>query len=169
MAGQWKISPAQYLAKTCEFDYHPDLTDLLTGTAITPGRDFWAKEFSFDAFIMDHGARPQCPKGGIIRVILKHFQSLDLSLEDFIRKIEEDIVPDTWKVIVLVAKERELKVESRFSARFCMEMRLNQVATEHAIASQIFRYIKLQSMTLNETAQTAIDIHDIPKGTPETR
>jgi len=57
----------------------------------------------------------------------------------------------SWRVIVAVAKERELKeTNARFYEKMTPEMRLYQTATEKNIADHIFRFIKNQSMTMSE-------------------
>lgn len=60
--------------------------------------------------------------------------------------------------MVAVAKEREFK---RTNARFffgkmCFKMRLYQTVTEKNIADAVFRYVKHQSMTMNEETLTKI-------------
>lgn len=60
-------------------------------------------------------------------------------------------MPQDWKIIIAVAKEREHKrTNARFYAKMTPEMRLYQIATEGNIADIVFRYIKEQSMTTGE-------------------
>jgi len=57
--------------------------------------------------------------------------------------------------MVAVAKEREFKyLDVRFYGKMCFEMRLYQTVTEKNITDHIFKYIKHQSMTMNEEQLT---------------
>lgn len=52
------------------------------------------------------------------------------------------------RIIVLCGKERELKIEGRYFSKNSFNARLGQVATEKAVAHDIFQFIDFQSMTL---------------------
>ncbi len=72
-------------------------------------------------------------------------------MKEIIDAIERGEVAESWKVIVAVPKEREFKRENvRFFGKMTPELRLYQVVTEENIASNIFKYIKQQSMTMSE-------------------
>lgn len=65
--------------------------------------------------------------------------------------IDSGKVPDEWKIIVAVPKEREFKKSNvRFYAKLTMSMRFYQTLTEKVLAECVYGYVPHQSMTLSE-------------------
>ncbi|CAG4938070.1 unnamed protein product [Parnassius apollo] len=69
--------------------------------------------------------------------------------------IDRGIIPEEWRIMVAVPKEREFKqTDARCFGKMTFEMTAYQVVTESNIAETIFKYIKHQSMTLSEEQLT---------------
>ncbi|APG78764.1 RNA-dependent RNA polymerase [Wenzhou tapeworm virus 1] len=141
--------------KSClAFDHHPDLSELISDTSINPGLSHWHYESCPDWMHKAlYGRWPvhRIPRMRKNRPILVYMKEPDITLDAVLQVIEEQRVPEEWKVITLVAKERELKEKARFFAKNTYEIRLWQVATEKAIA-QILEYLPYQSMTMGNDA-----------------
>lgn len=83
--------------------------------------------------------------------ILSYLISEEVCVEDIIRTIESKEVPESCKISVGVAKEREFKSRNaRFYCKLVPEMRLYQTSSENNIAKTIFLYVRNQSMTISE-------------------
>ncbi len=137
--------------KTFEFDYHVDSSDLLSDKSIVPELDQWIHEYDRQAHRTLYGRWPEGPKSTTKRVVIDYLTKEDFSIKEIIDAIDRGEVPDSWKIIVAVQKEREFKQENaRFFGKMTPELRLYQVVTEENIASNIFKYIKQQSMTMSE-------------------
>lgn len=75
--------------------------------------------------------------------------------QEILGLIDKGIIPQEWRVMVAVPKEREFKdTDARCFGKMTPEMRAYQVVTEKNLADIIFRYIKHQSMTLSEEQLT---------------
>nr|WPV62312.1 MAG: RNA-dependent RNA polymerase [Wenzhou bat tapwovirus 1] len=139
------------LRKSMEFDMHPDLSELISDTSIHPGYSHWHYE-STPAWmhIAEYGYPPRhrIPRMRKNRPILVYMEEPGITLKTVIDRIEEGEVPEEWKAITLVAKERELKTAARFFAKNTYEVRLWQVATEKAIAD-LLELLPYQSMTMS--------------------
>jgi hypothetical protein len=139
------------LGKVFDFDYFVDPADLLADKAIIPAKDQWPYEYDKQAFRTHHGRFPTSAPKTEGRVILDYLTRNDLDLRDILQTVSTGQIPENWRVMVAVPKEREFKRENaRFYAKMCNEMRLYQTATEANIAEQVFPYIKQQSMTMSE-------------------
>lgn len=58
--------------------------------------------------------------------------------------------PQNWNILLLHAKEREMKVDPRLFAMMVLEMRLYFCVTEANIAKNIMPYFPQQTMTMTE-------------------
>lgn len=88
-------------------------------------------------------------------VIVHYLKREKVTTEEVLSKIQANTIPDAWKVMVAVPKEREFKEKNAcFYGKMCFEMRLYQTVTEKNIADHIFKYIKHQSMTMSEEQLT---------------
>nr|DAZ87986.1 TPA_asm: RNA-dependent RNA polymerase [Taeniapi tapwovirus] len=143
------------LLKSClSFDHHPDLSELISDTSINPGLSHWHYESCPDwmhKILYGRWPSHRVPRMRKNRPILVYMKEPEITLDAVLSVIEEQRVPEEWKVITLVAKERELKEKARFFAKNTYEIRLWQVATEKAIA-QILEYLPYQSMTMGNDA-----------------
>lgn len=143
------------LEKNLDFDYHVDIADLLADKSIIPSRDHWIHEYDKQAHRTNHGFFPRGPPPASKSAIICYLQKESIAVKGVMDVLETRIMPRAWLIMVAVAKEREFKYkDARFFGKMCFEMRLYQTATEKNIADSIFRYIKHQSMTMNEEQLT---------------
>lgn len=132
--------------KEVEFDYHLDYTELLDDKAISPNRDEFRALFNPTVL----GYKPQKSKRSrrLLRAIM---EMLKLDIKEIIEIIQKRKVPPNWLIVILHAKERELKLLPRLFAMMVLEMRMYFVVTEKNIADNIFPYFPQQTMTLSES------------------
>lgn len=85
-----------------------------------------------------------------------HYLSQErVAVSDVLEEIKKGTIPHEWRVMVAVPKEREFKAkDARFFGKMTISMRLYQTVTEKNIADHIFKYIRHQSMTMNEEQLT---------------
>lgn len=139
------------LSKNLDFDYHVDITDLLSDKSIIPSLDQWIYEYNKQAHRTKYGRFPTGPPPSSKSVVVHYLSQRHISVTDVMKQLATGFIPYAWRVMVAVAKEREFKYkDARFYGKMCFEMRLYQTATKKNIADHIFRYIKNQSMTMNE-------------------
>ncbi|UDL13960.1 MAG: RNA dependent RNA polymerase [Xiangshan Nyami-like virus] len=139
------------LDKNLDFDYHIDIADLLADKSIIPSREHWIHEYDKQAHRTQHGFFPRGPPPAPKSAIICYLQKERVTVKEVMDILESGSIPQSWLVMVAVAKEREFKYkDARFFGKMCFEMRLYQTATEKNIADSVFRYIKHQSMTMNE-------------------
>ncbi|QPB73978.1 RdRp [Hymenopteran orino-related virus OKIAV85] len=153
----WKPEDFQHviLQKNLDFDYHVDIADLLADKSIIPSKEQWIHEYDKQAHRTKYGYFPRGPPPTSKSVIVTYLQKESITVQEVIDQLQKGDIPASWLVMVAVAKEREFKyLDARFFGKMCFEMRLYQTATEKNIAEAIFRYIKHQSMTLNEEQLT---------------
>ncbi|KAF5187638.1 Large structural protein [Thalictrum thalictroides] len=128
-----------------------DPSDLLSDRSIIPTRDHWVYEYDNQAHRTMYGQFMRRPAFARKSVIISYLSQEEVNVSDIIDKINTGLVPQSWKVIVAVERERELKrTNARFYAKMTPEMRLYQIATEGNIADIIFHYIREKSMTMGE-------------------
>nr|WPR17567.1 MAG: RNA-dependent RNA polymerase [Beetle nyamivirus] len=139
------------LEKNFTFDYHVDISDLLADKSIIPEKAQWIHEYDKQAHRTLYGFFPKGPLPTSKSVIIRYLETPIVSVKDILDLIERNVIPESWRIIVGVAKEREQKeVDARFFAKMTFEMRLYQTVTECNIADQIFPYVPQQSMTMRE-------------------
>jgi len=129
--------------KNLDFDYHIDTSDLLSDKAIIPEKAQWVHEYDKQAHRTHHGFFPRGPPPSSKSVVVHYLQQERICVKDVLDVLESGILPDPWRVMVAVAKERELRAEdTRFYGKMCFEMRLYQTVTEKNIADHVFPYVK---------------------------
>ena len=158
--GSWKESggvsswtPEEFggvtFQKNFEFNYYVDPSELLANKSLIGERSQWPYEYDTQAYRTLYGHWPRKPPQRTKRLIIDYLTRNDLDLRRIIDVISTGEIPQEWKIMVAVAKEREFKREkARFYGKLTQEMRMYQVATEANIADQIFPYIKQQSMKM---------------------
>lgn len=109
----WRmLSPTLFepliFGKNSEFDYFVDPTDLLSDTAITGGLSHWGNEFdSYLYEVLHNQPLPPVPSREETKVLLKYLSLESINIKNILDLIEERDIPDAWKIVVLVFKERE--------------------------------------------------------------
>uniref|UniRef100_A0A5S6Q8E6 RdRp catalytic domain-containing protein n=1 Tax=Trichuris muris TaxID=70415 RepID=A0A5S6Q8E6_TRIMR len=88
------------------------------------------------------------------RVMLEVLSREDINIKEMMDKIMTRKVPESWKVVGVHAKERELKVAPRLFAMMPLEMLIYFCITEMNIVHTVFRYFPQQTMTQNEADLT---------------
>ncbi|AYW51538.1 L polymerase RdRp [Formica fusca virus 1] len=140
-----------FMEKNLDFDYHIDMTDLLSDKSIIPSREQWIHEFDKQAHRTIWGRFPSGPPPTSKSVVVHYLKQDKITVKEVIDKLQTGNLPFSWRVMVAVPKEREFKEEdARFYGKMCFEMRLYQTSTEKNIADGVFTYIKHQSMTMSE-------------------
>lgn len=129
-----------------QFDDFPDFTALLSDTAISPYLENWYSIFSRDLLNVYIPENIEESRRVLIEVLRR--ENIDC------RKIREIIqsgkIPESWLVVGLHSKERELKIKARLFAMLCLEMRLYFNMTEKNISEKIFPLIPYQTMTWSD-------------------
>ncbi|AWI42881.1 RNA-dependent RNA polymerase [Formica exsecta virus 4] len=149
----WKSEEFEHvhLEKNLDFDYHIDMTDLLSDKSIIPSREQWIHEYDKQAHRTQWGRFPTGPPPTSKSVVVHYLKQDRITVKEVIDKLQDGNLPFSWRVMVAVPKEREFKDEdARFYGKMCFEMRLYQTSTEKNIADGVFTYIKHQSMTMSE-------------------
>jgi hypothetical protein len=77
-----------------------------------------------------------------------------LDIKSICEKIQLGLTPENWKIVIIHAKEREMKIAPRLFAMMTLEMRLYFCVTEQNISKFIFKYFPQQTMTLDESDLT---------------
>lgn len=137
--------------KTFEYDMFVDATDLLSHKSVIQDKESWSHEYNRKAYRKIYGKMLKLRPTPIKSAVLSHITSDEVCVEDIIKTIESGEVPESWKILVGVAKEWEFKSRNaRFYCKLVPEMRLYQTSSENNIAKTIFPNIKNQSMTMSE-------------------
>lgn len=137
--------------KTFEYDMFVDATDLLSDKSIIQDKESCGHEYDRKAYRTIYGKMIRLGPTPIKSAILSYLVSEEVCVEDIIHTIEAKEVPESWKISVGVAKEREFKSRNaRFYCKLVPEMRLYQTSSENNIAKTIFPFVRNQSMTMSE-------------------
>nr|AVK42865.1 RNA-dependent RNA polymerase [Soybean cyst nematode nyami-like virus]AVK42870.1 RNA-dependent RNA polymerase [Soybean cyst nematode nyami-like virus] len=158
--GTWpsgRIAPSDFstvrFEKLFNFDYNPDLLELIEDKSIIPELAAWPDEYSRAARLTLHGREPRLAttRNQTKRLVMAYLCDPEPSLKRVIETIEETgCLHRSDLVIVLIFKERELKREGRLFAKATFPARLFQAGTERAVSNDILPYFPYQSMTLTE-------------------
>lgn len=140
---------AVFFTKTFVFNSHPDLLDLLSDKSICADRYQISREMNSQAYQRKYGTRlTHVGTSRSKRLLLEILDSPQVDIDNVINTIETyNELPESDRVIVLVAKERELKIQPRFFCKSSLNARLWQVVTELNVSDQILKYIPFQTMT----------------------
>uniref|UniRef100_A0AAT9JA31 RNA-directed RNA polymerase L n=1 Tax=Macrotermes bellicosus lispivirus 1 TaxID=3133480 RepID=A0AAT9JA31_9MONO len=131
--------------KEFDFDYHLDYTDLLEDRSISVYRDDLRGIYSSDALKY----KPKRPKSDR-RVLRETLKRETIDVKSICDKFQTGSIPLDWKIIIVHAKERELKIAPRLFAMMTFEARMYYSVTEANIRDHIFKYFPQQTMTLDE-------------------
>ncbi|QXV86525.1 RNA-dependent RNA polymerase [Arlivirus sp. virus] len=130
-----------------EFDYFPDFLELLSDKSLSPYLLNWYRVYNRDLINVSHTGVMKESR----RVLMEILNRKEVNVELICKTIKNRKIPDSWKVIGLHAKERELKIPARLFAMMVLEMRLYFCCTESNIARTIFKYMPCQTMNWRET------------------
>lgn len=138
-----------HFRKNLDFDHYDDWSQLIEDKAIAPYLSDW--KTMYDPSLL--GFYP--PKASSSRrVILECLRKREINIQEICDRIMNREVPDEWKILMVHAKERELKIEPRLFAMMVLEMRLYFCVTEANIANKLMIYFPQQTMTSTETELT---------------
>ncbi|QPL15345.1 RNA-dependent RNA polymerase [Hymenopteran arli-related virus OKIAV99] len=133
-------------AKELNFDNYPDFTELVEDKALAPHRDQVRAVYA-PCKLGYHPEKVRRSRRQLKAVL----ETIEVDIEGIINKVSIREIPDNWKLILLHAKEREMKDKPRLFAMLVFEMKMYFSATQSNIKNQVFRYYPQQTMTLNET------------------
>lgn len=132
------------------FNFYTDYTELLTDRSMAPLK---REVFSvYDQEIMHSGHKVSRTTSR--RVLHEVLQRDQIDVKGICETIMNGDVPHDWRIVLVSAKERELKTEPRLFAMMVLEMRLYFCVTEQNISKTIFKYYPQQSMTQDEAKLT---------------
>ncbi|QQM16270.1 putative replicase [Jimsystermes virus] len=131
--------------KEFDFDYHPDYTDLLDDRSISVKRSEIRSIYSSDA--LGYKVKRPSTDRRVLREVLRR---PTVKVKEICDQVQMDWIPDEWKIIIVHAKEREMKLAPRLFAMMTFEMRLYYSVTEANIKDHILVYFPQQTMTLDE-------------------
>lgn len=131
--------------KEFEFDYHPDYTDLMDDRSISVKRSEIRSLYSSDAL----GYKTKRPSTDR-RVLRETLKRSTIDVKRICDMIQRGEIPQEWLIIIVHAKERELKIAPRLFAMMTFDIRLYFSITEVNIKEKIFPYFPQQTMTLDE-------------------
>ncbi|UHK03042.1 MAG: RNA-dependent RNA polymerase [Guiyang lispivirus 2] len=131
--------------KNFEFDFSEDWILMIEDKAISPYLSDWRRVY--DPTLLGE----LVPQGeSSRRVILECLRKPSVDIKKICETIMCLRVPEEWNIVLVHAKEREMKIDPRLFAMMVLEMRLYFCVTEHNIASSIMKYFPQQTMTLGE-------------------
>jgi hypothetical protein len=84
------------------------------------------------------------------RVLNEILSRNEIDVKSICDRIQWDLIQDEWKIVIIHAKERDLKIAPRLFAMMVLEMRIYFCVTEANISKTIFPYFPQQTMTLDE-------------------
>lgn len=126
-----------------QFDDFPDFTSLLSDTAISPYLEHWYTIFSKDLLNVTLPENVEESR----RVLVEVLRRENIDCKKIREIIQSGNIPQSWLVVGLHSKERELKIKARLFAMLCLEIRLYFNMTEKNISEKIFPLIPYQTMT----------------------
>jgi hypothetical protein len=146
--------------KEFEFDYHIDYTELMDHKALSPLRSEMRTAFNPDRLGYSPG------RASTSRRVLEEVLNREtINVRRICELVQLRLIPQDWLIIMIHAKERELKEAPRMFAMMVFEMRAYFCVTESNIAKIIFSYFPQQTMTLDEAelAKRLLFLSDIFK------
>lgn len=84
--------------KTFEYDMFVDATDLLSDKSIIQDKESWGHEYDRKAYRTIYGKMIRLGPSPIKSAILSYLISEEVCVEDIIRTIESQKIPDSWKI-----------------------------------------------------------------------
>ncbi|QMP82242.1 RNA-dependent RNA polymerase [Blattodean arli-related virus OKIAV102] len=131
--------------KEFEFDYHADFTTLIEDKSVSCYRS--EVRGIYNAEVLGYKPKKLTSHRRLLQEVLSR---PEISVETYCQIVMRREVPWEWKIILIHAKERELKLPPRLFAMMVLEMRLYFCVTEVNISHNIFPYFPQQTMTLDE-------------------
>lgn len=132
--------------KEFDFDYKQDFTELIDDKSLSCIRSELPSIYNRSK-LKWNPEKPTTQR----RVLLETLNRRVLDIKSICDKIMNREIPDAWKIILVHAKEREMKIAPRLFAMMVLEMRLYFCVTEGNLADTMFKYFPQQSMTLDES------------------
>ncbi|QWY81613.1 MAG: RNA-dependent RNA polymerase [Arlivirus sp. XZN142933] len=126
-----------------------DFTELLSDTSISAELESFMT--AYDKNLIDPDLNFCDKKPQFKRTLMGLLMSKDFDLKEIRKVFETGNIPESWKVVALHSKERELKIEPRLFAMFCLQLRMLFAGMEKNLADGIFKYIETQTMTMSES------------------
>lgn len=142
----WKLLN---FCKEFEFDYKTDYTEMCNDRAISPYLYDLPAIYAPELL----GYKPTRPVSSR-RVLLELLRKNEIDIKGICAAVMRREIPEEWKIVLLSAKEREMKIAPRMFAMFVLEMRLYYNITEANLSKTIFKYFPQQTMTLSERELT---------------
>ena len=102
-----------------KLDYHLGYTDLIDDKSLAVERDQIRSVYSPDSL----GYRTETPRTDR-RSVRELLRREELNIKAIREAIQLGLVPENWKVVIIHAKEREMKIAPRLFAMMTLEMRL---------------------------------------------
>lgn len=127
-------------AKSHEFDYYENFTDLMDDKSISFYRDEIAATWDRQMKTRSHK-----------RLLIEMLSREVISIKSIVDAVRQGNIPRSWLVVSLYPKEREFKTAARMFSMMVFEMRAFFACTEANLADHIFPYLPQQTMTLNRT------------------
>jgi hypothetical protein len=138
------------LMKELEYDYTPDVVDLLSDKACAPSRSKWPQTFDTCGFRLFHNVgRPPFGDRDETRVLIRYLQGSEDEVREVIQEVNSFNMNPDDDIVVLCPKEGEEKGEGRLFAKLTYRRRLYQTSTEHNIGL-LMKYFPYQTMTISE-------------------
>lgn len=103
--------------KTFEYDMFVDATGLLSDKSVIQDKEAWGHEYGRKTYRTIYGKMLRLGPNPIKSAIPSYLTAEEVCVENVIRTIESKEVPENWKTLVGVAKEREFK--SRNARFYC--------------------------------------------------
>jgi len=93
----WTPEDFQYvqLEKNLDFDYHIDLSDLLSDKSIIPERGQWIYEYDQQAYRTKYGRFPMGPPPTSRSVIVHYLRRDKITTDEVLDRIQTNTVPDS--------------------------------------------------------------------------
>lgn len=123
------------------FDYGADFLALISDKSLSylkPEFDYaWNEELPYTP------PKPTTQR----RVLTELLRTEEFDMEDIVRRVQARNIPDSWKIVTLSPKEREMKIDPRMFAIMPLPMRSFFVLLEKNVSDHIFPEISEQTMT----------------------
>ncbi|QPL15365.1 RNA-dependent RNA polymerase, partial [Hymenopteran arli-related virus OKIAV100] len=130
--------------KELPFDYYPDFTELVEDKSIAPYRSDLRSIYNHECL----GYHP--PRLSYSRRLLKAIlETTEIDIPKLFEYIRTRSVPLDWLIVLIHAKERELKLKPRMFALLTLYIRLYFGITEKNIKDHLFKFYPQQTMTLS--------------------
>lgn len=133
-------------SKEFEFDYNIDYTELMDDKSLSPLRSEFRTAYNRDTLRYNPG-KPTTSR----RVLEEVLNRETVNVKEICEAIQLRQIPYDWKIIMVHAKERELKEAPRMFAMMAFQMRIYFCVTEMNLSKVILDYFPQQTMTLNES------------------